>query len=205
MDNSSILAKTRMAKDEILKRDFGLPAEMRRLLIVVDGKRTIGQIISMLPNLENINVLLEDLEGLGFVEFVGSVESANQMHYVESGGAVRVSGDNDSRVYEFPKEQQSAPVTLQPEQVKPNQIRHDHAASDTGSASPGGLREVVEKLKGHMQTVLGEEYGLVATKIDNCESFGRLASVMQGCEKILSAYHGPAELNAFRQNFKVYF
>lgn len=202
MENNAILAKTQMAKDEILKRGFGLPAEMRRLLIVVDGKRSIGQIISMLPNLENIDVLLEDLEGLGFVEFVGSSESANQVSYVESGGAVRVSSDSaSSRVYEFPKDSQTSAAPV----VKPNQITPEPQQSPAAPQQNGGLGEVVQSLRNHMQSVLGDEYSLVAGKIDGCDSFGRLASVMQGCEKILGAYHGPAELNAFRQDFKVYF
>lgn len=193
MESNGVLAKTQMAKDAILQCDFDLSAEMRRVLIVIDGERTVGQVVDMLPNLANVDLLLEDLEALGFVEFVRFAQGVKSKQYVESGNTVRVSADSGSHVYAFPKQRSSTAILSQ---VKSNPV------SQAGS---NGLPEIVRSLKRYMQQTMGNDYYLVETKIDNCDSFSRLATVLQGCEKVLNAYHGTVEMNAFKKCFNAYF
>jgi len=64
---SIIYEKTEMGIDEIQTRKNNLPQKLRTLLIVVDGKKTRGNILSQFGTLEGAAGALEELEQKGFI------------------------------------------------------------------------------------------------------------------------------------------
>jgi len=60
MSEELIYVKTRKAAEEIDKRSHSLPPRARQVLILLDGKRSINDVMEMLPGKETLE-LLDDL------------------------------------------------------------------------------------------------------------------------------------------------
>jgi hypothetical protein len=67
MSEEIIYAKTPKGIEEISKRSHGLPPRARQVLILLDGKRSIDEVLEMLPGSET-EALLDDLFTGGFIE-----------------------------------------------------------------------------------------------------------------------------------------
>ena len=67
MSEKLIYAKTAKGVEEINKRSHGLSPRARQALIMLDGKRSIDDVMEMLPGKETLE-LLDDLFGNGFIE-----------------------------------------------------------------------------------------------------------------------------------------
>lgn len=68
MNPNVCFIKTPKGIQEIKNREFGLSVELRSILIVIDGKRTIQQIEKQFSKIGNIRLLLETLQTDGFIE-----------------------------------------------------------------------------------------------------------------------------------------
>jgi len=69
-------AKAEKGFAEIESRAFGLSPKLRRVLILIDGKRTLESLRSML-GLDGIEKLLDDLTSQGFIKTVDPVGDAS--------------------------------------------------------------------------------------------------------------------------------
>jgi hypothetical protein len=69
-------AKAEKGFAEIESRAFGLSPKLRRVLILIDGKRTLESLRTML-GLDGIEKLLEDLTSQGFIKTVDAVGDAS--------------------------------------------------------------------------------------------------------------------------------
>ncbi len=67
MSEKLIYAKTAKGVEEINKRSHGLSPRARQALIMLDGKRSIDDVMEMLPGNETLE-LLDDLFAKGFIE-----------------------------------------------------------------------------------------------------------------------------------------
>lgn len=73
MDMSEVLLKTRKGLEEIETRAHKLPGRLRAVLIMVDGQRTVGQLLEQAGDLaDQLAGQLNDLIKLGFIEGVRS-------------------------------------------------------------------------------------------------------------------------------------
>ncbi len=68
---SDIFHKTTLGYEEIVSRANGLSPRMRRVLIMIDGKRSMLQLMSLLQG-ENIVPMVQTLELEGFIALIGS-------------------------------------------------------------------------------------------------------------------------------------
>lgn len=67
-----LFTKTLKGTQEIESRKFNLPTDLRSVLILVDGRRTVAQLNKQLSKMGNIPSLLETLQQQGFIEPQGA-------------------------------------------------------------------------------------------------------------------------------------
>ena len=72
MNQQSVLAKTKKGADEIETRQFKLDQRMRALLLVVNGKVKVSDLVANFARLGNVPEMLRQLTALGFVEEVSA-------------------------------------------------------------------------------------------------------------------------------------
>ena len=68
MDNARVYRKTTKGTEAVANRDRGLQPRLRALLILVDGKRSVGELAQMTPS--GFEESIEQLAQLGLVEAV---------------------------------------------------------------------------------------------------------------------------------------
>ena len=68
---ADIFHKTPLGFEEIVGRKHGLTPRMRRCLIMVDGKRSLSELMTTLQG-EDITPLIQALEIEGFIELIGT-------------------------------------------------------------------------------------------------------------------------------------
>lgn len=76
MNQQSVLAKTRKGAEEIETRQYKLDQRMRALLLVVNGKVTVRELMANYARLGNVPEMLQQLASLGFV---GEVKPAGEI------------------------------------------------------------------------------------------------------------------------------
>lgn len=64
---NTIFRKTELGNAEIANRRLGLRAELRRLLILIDGRKTAGMLATFV-RLPEVDGLLYELQSLGVIE-----------------------------------------------------------------------------------------------------------------------------------------
>lgn len=67
MNQQSVLAKTKKGAEEIETRQFKLDQRMRALLLVVNGKVTVRDLVASYARLGDVPEMLRQLTALGFV------------------------------------------------------------------------------------------------------------------------------------------
>lgn len=72
MEPTALAQKTAKGHEEIRSRAHGLPQKLRTLLIMVDGKSSIGQLLARFPGVAEIEANLRQLIDQGFVTLGGS-------------------------------------------------------------------------------------------------------------------------------------
>lgn len=76
MDATALALKTEKGQQEIRTRAHGLSQKLRTLLIMVDGKSTVGQLLARFPGVSEIEANLKALVDQGFVQLAGSTAPA---------------------------------------------------------------------------------------------------------------------------------
>jgi hypothetical protein len=71
MDEATIYRKTRKGAQEVAERKHGLPKNMRHVLIVIDGNRSVGQ-LSALAQLGELKQAILQLKAGGYIEAPGA-------------------------------------------------------------------------------------------------------------------------------------
>ncbi len=76
LNPNTIFRKTELGNMEVASRKLGLRAELRRLLILIDGRNTAGK-LAVFVRMPEIDMLLYELQALGLIDPLdGNVESA---------------------------------------------------------------------------------------------------------------------------------
>lgn len=70
-----VFAKTAKGQDEITSKSGGLSPRIRRVLIFIDGKRSVSDLHSVLPE-EGLNAILDRLQDEGYIVPSGSPGAA---------------------------------------------------------------------------------------------------------------------------------
>ena len=72
----AVFAKTPLGQQEIQSRSMGLGPLVRRILILIDGKRSFVDLAPLLPKDSDVGVILEELLERGCVEVVAQLAAA---------------------------------------------------------------------------------------------------------------------------------
>lgn len=78
MRSDTVLTKTLRGKEEITTRAHSLSGMQRRLLILADGKRTVGAMAELLGRADSDPVILRDLKWLEssrYVDYADEIDS----------------------------------------------------------------------------------------------------------------------------------
>lgn len=76
MDSGALATKTEKGVEEIRSRAHGLPQKLRTLLIMVDGRSTVGQLLARFPGVAEIEANLRSLVEQGFVVLSGGAPTS---------------------------------------------------------------------------------------------------------------------------------
>jgi hypothetical protein len=72
---SAVFAKTAVGQQEIPSRSLGLSPLVRRILVLVDGKRRGGELATFLAGVGDIDAVLKELLERGCIETVSVAKS----------------------------------------------------------------------------------------------------------------------------------
>ncbi len=75
---SDIFHKTTLGYEEIVSRAHGLSPRLRRCLILIDGKRSMVDLITLLQG-EDLSTIIQTLEVEGYIELIGSADNVNKL------------------------------------------------------------------------------------------------------------------------------
>lgn len=67
MNSTIVYAKTAQGQDEIATRAHRLPARLRTILIMVDGRQSVAELVAKSPMPEETENLLATLQEGGFI------------------------------------------------------------------------------------------------------------------------------------------
>ena len=73
--SDAVFRKTEKGQAEIQHRTLGLTPRQRRVLILIDGKKSVSQLRELVAT-DDLTHLLSNLEELGLIELVGVVDTA---------------------------------------------------------------------------------------------------------------------------------
>jgi hypothetical protein len=82
MDPTIVLAKTDKGIEELRDRRYGLPQRLRSVLVVVDGRQSVGALLGRFGEVSGVRVALARLLDQGFV----AVSNPNAVAGVADGG-----------------------------------------------------------------------------------------------------------------------
>jgi len=76
MDPKKVYQKTAKGEEELLTRKYGLPQNLRQVLIFVDGKSNITRVLEKAARFPNVGQALEELAQRGFIQLDETVTFA---------------------------------------------------------------------------------------------------------------------------------
>jgi hypothetical protein len=95
MASETIYAKTQKGFEEMTRRTYRLPARMRTLLIMIDGKQSAGELFARSQHPEEAEHFLESLLHDGFVEPIGGLSGGTSKAVASAGGGAGTAGSPD--------------------------------------------------------------------------------------------------------------
>jgi hypothetical protein len=173
MDESLIYVKTPKGSAEVRLRVGGLTLQARRILIMIDGARTLGELAPLVPG-----GTLEEVIGL-----------------LQSRGLIRPSGDDEAPVAGLlagaNTMQPAAPATRQPTLV-PDTV---------GPPSEGRLYLPVDEVKRRAVHELNEQLGpdasSIALRIERSTNVEELRELLRESERLVARMAGEGAAQEF--------
>ena len=163
MDGSLIYAKTPKGVAEVAARTAQLSMTTRRVLIMMDGKRTVDE-LSMLVRPGEIEAIVDQLESAGLAQkAAGSVPAA----------PVPVPATVNGRDAEL-----AAPTTI------------STPVMDDRDLTPITLEEAKRRAVRELNDRLGPEAEVVAIRIENCRNIEEFRERVREAERFVTAALG---------------
>jgi hypothetical protein len=91
----AVFAKTALGQQEIQSRSMGLAPLVRRILVLVDGKRGGADLAALLPSGSDVGQILKELLGLGCVEPIAGARPASSATAAAAPAAVSAATQSD--------------------------------------------------------------------------------------------------------------
>jgi hypothetical protein len=190
-----VYRKTLKGVEEIAFRSSALSEQLRPYLRIVDGAKSVDDLIQEYPRLAEVAMIFKSLMEAGYIELIAasaqvSVASSNivNLKQTANGAFARPtpSPSNHEPVLTFPPPQ--------PAQPKPARLYSPAQASQKLDYLKGQIIDEVGELLGH-------DASLVVSKIQQCQTPEDLQTILIGLKKIIHMYSGADEADAFVQKF----
>jgi hypothetical protein len=151
---SDIFHKTTLGYEEIVSRAHGLPPRLRRCLILVDGKRSVLDLMSLLQG-EDLSTLIQTLEIEGYIELTGvSNDSGNAFSRLSNPSKVALNMDTTMQIALRSGFQHSQPLfkdsngqLRQPLPFKERQLRASRVINELLGPNAEGIALKIESCK----------------------------------------------------------
>lgn len=182
MDKQTVFKKTAKGTDEIATRAHKLPARVRSLLILLDGRRTTAEVLAQASHLGDAEKFLARLQEDGFIE-------AANLH------SVPPPLDEAVQEYGAIPEREAGPTSLPPYQQTP--------------VAAFGTDPSVDRMAAFMATkafatryfidLLGPDSDSLTKKIEGAKTEGQLLLLMERCREIVQQVKGRDRAERFWQ------
>jgi hypothetical protein len=186
MDGSLIYAKTPKGVAEVAARSPDLPMVARRVLIMMDGKRTLGE-LAMLVRPGEIEAIVTQLESAGLAERTGAAGApvalggrATVVPAAPPAGPATTTSITAATVTVAPTTAPAAPVTVAP------------APSPEPDLAPITLDEAKRRAVRELTDRLGPEADRVAIRIESCRSVEEFRERVREAERYVAMALGAA-------------
>ncbi|MDH5191562.1 MAG: hypothetical protein OEW89_09975 [Gammaproteobacteria bacterium] len=97
MEHNLVYNKTEKGKDEIVTKKWGLNLNLRRILILVDGKKDVASLLSKGSVFKDIESSLEELSRDGYIEIAGKSDSTGSSESSPSINLQSSAGSDDPK------------------------------------------------------------------------------------------------------------
>ena len=169
MDATLVYIKTPKGSAEVSVRGGALSLASRRVLIMIDGRRTVGELASLLKPGE-IDGVIATLESLGFV-------------------ALRAGGESPRP----PARAAEAPSTVVVGNLDVNTVMND----GTDERNLLTLEEAKRRAVRQIGDRLGPDGDQMAQRIERCKNADELRERLREAERLIAGYHNEAAAQEF--------
>jgi hypothetical protein len=205
-----IFSKTQQGNDEILRRSVGLPADLRSLLLLIDGRRDVAMLRNVSISLRESSAPLLYLEDNGFV-IRSAVNDARLAQF--SGGAQLNVEPRRSLLGEISQShlQAQAPASSAPRaqpQPMPPAPTPSNSAQNFAPPAPSypaaniALNEIKAAMIQFVSASLGADGSHAVGRIQSATSLVELQGIARKIYEILKSYSGVKGAENFMQRFE---
>ena len=173
MQLMSILVKTAKGLEEIDKRTHKLAGRLRALLFIIDGQRTLGELLDQAGNMaEQLEAQLQELSAQGFIEARGGAAIAD-----------------------------TAVTSPPPSRAPPASVQH--APANVGSTESVKRLLPIEELKDRLTNMVAESLGMrgmfMTAQIERVKLHPELALVIDEIARSIALSIGVKVAEQWRQ------
>lgn len=165
MDGTLVFSKTPIGIAEISLRSAQLPMTTRRVLIMIDGKRTVDD-LSIMVKPGEIESVITKLENSGLIQLISLR------------GSLDVPTINGRDTESGPPPGASGPTTT--------------GGLDDRDPNPMTLEEVKRRAVRGLHERLGPDADTLAIRIENCRTIEEFRKCVRDAERFVSMAQGPA-------------
>ena len=94
MEHNLVFNKTGKGKEEIATKKWGLSINLRRILILVDGKSDVAKLLSKGSVFKDVEASLEELSENGYIDIAGHSDSSTPIQSASSSNAHGIPSGN---------------------------------------------------------------------------------------------------------------
>lgn len=215
-----IVVKTERGVAEIGARTLNLAPKVRRLLIMIDSSRTVGELEQIFAPLGDVREMLGELAMQRLIAFRPSRAAAagGAEGYAPSPTSPAAPPERRAEArmppYEAAPEREPARTTFYAQRSGAAATARV-AAFPTGlpvdsSPAPGPVRSgeigaLKSQVRAFLTSVLGSDESLIDAKLDAVADHGQLAAFLAGCEGVLANYGGVRMAKEFRSRFGAHY
>lgn len=185
--------RTPKGDQEIVFRGGGLGPDLRNLLLLINGRRDVPALASLVPALRGSLDALSWLEGEGYIELDLNVAMAAAPPMAMQSGAPQ---QNWPQPVAAPSPAMTAPV----------------AAPQVAAPAPGypapervdlGFATRREQLMQHLAVALGPDYETVGRRLSQVRDAAELQTLEKKLVDLVRLYRGQREAQQFSDKFKI--
>ena len=207
MDDATVFAKTEVGNDEVLRRTLGLPNDLRSLLLLIDGRRSLSMLRQVSVALRNSSAPIIFLEDNGFIERAGG----NKMQQ----NAPMAPMMPQKPMYQASEPQRLEPLAnMEPERGQRYAAPQAPAPMQAPAPAPYMASQTqyaqsqyqLSDLKGNMiqfvSSALGADGSHAVARIQTAQSLADLQQIARKIYDVLKAYSGVKTAEKFMQQFE---